>query len=111
MALSAVACGDGTVDAETATTASSSEATSTLAPDPWAGVEKSFMSACLETDGGTIEIETLETYCRCSYSEVVEFYGTVEALNEADVDFGANPEAFDPLLQAAVDGCANVHLD
>jgi len=53
----------------------------------------------------------LADFCRCGFAEVVEFYGTVVLFSEAEDAIAADPDATDPVLEGAFDGCADLHLN
>lgn len=98
------ACGDSADDL-----VATSSTSTTLAPDPWREIEANYFAACTaDTEG--VDVGALDDYCQCTYREVVEFYGTVEAFAEADARLAADPEATDPRLDAAFAGCADLHL-
>ena len=91
---------------------SDAQTSSTRVPDPWAEIEVNFLAGCAENPdpSQTTAESSVDAYCRCAFSETVEYYGTVEAFIEAEQPLADDVEAIDPRLAAAFAGCAELHL-
>ena len=102
-ALAIGACGDARDG-----TASSGDDSS----DPWAAIESEFLQRCAQEEDSTgSDDDRVADYCRCVYLETVEFYGTPEAMVDANAGRPSGGLTTDPLLEPAFAGCADAHLN